>query len=330
MRLYGVIVISVLAFNVGFFSVVLLLYSGKLTRRRSLETLEAPTFIAPAQEVEQYRLFPAFYINLDRSIKRNTLLVSSLGSHLNLTRIRATDGSKLEELQSYVDTSNRTWDDYMNLTRVEDLELSLTISHFRAIQQAYVIGYKQVIVLEDDVSPDLLPFWDMSLNDLVAYAYKHEPSWLIIRLQHSALKGSYILAKWKRNQTMRLMPNCSRPFGSAAYLINRTGMKAVLDVFFINGKFDCLRKTTERRCISDGLLFSQFENRTFCVTPPMFTVVPTSKSTGLRCKNRGAHCLKGAETFHKRVYKVALKWARDFKLKSLTTLATRMAERVPS
>jgi len=289
--------------------VILLWHSGKLSGQRFHEPIQVRRKL--------YGLFPAFYINLDSSAYRKTLLVHSLGSHLNLTRVPATDGSNLKELRSYVHTSDRSWDDYMNLTGVADRELSLTISHFRTIQKAYFQGYKQVIVLEDDVSPDLLPFWDMSLNELVEYANENVPNWGILRLQHSALRTSLLYETWKLNQTVRLMPHCSRPFGSAAYLINRSTMKDVLDTFYINGKFDCLRKTTERRCISDGLLFSQFENRTFCVTPPMFTVVPTSKSTGLRCKERGAPCLRGAETYHRRLYKFAVEWARDFKLKLL-------------
>jgi len=240
--------------------------------------------------------------------------VLSLGRHLKLIRVPAVDGNDVERLQSVTHVANRTWEGYMNATRVNTRELALTISHFMAIRQAYLDGYEAALILEDDASGDLIPFWDISVGQLVEYADQYEPDWGVIRLQYTigSYKRSSLYKLWVGNNTRRLVSNCGGFFGAAAYVVRRAAMKDVVNTFFTEGKYDCLQKRDKtKRCIADRTIFSHFANSVVCAVPPMFTLAVDVPSTGVRCMDDKPGCLKGWQGLHRARYSDDLNWAKE-------------------
>lgn len=154
--------------------------------------------------------YPIFYINLDRSPHRNEFMcaqIKQLGAVA--TRCAAIDGNDIKV--QYVNS-------YPSLTKYE---IGCTLSHLRAINQAYESGTEIAMICEDDVW-----FLTISLVPDLSQVINNAPSdWEILQIQNQSMKAvSVDDLKYVRNAAPKIM------FGAACYLINRRGMKTIIDL----------------------------------------------------------------------------------------------------
>ena len=183
---------------------------------------------------------PLYYINLDISKERRHFMenqIKSLG--INAKRIPGVPGNQLET-KSDSRTSDKKdkkliipgygeWQEIKYNILFDDLshaELGCTLANFRAIKQAFDDGEEIILVIEDDVSFSLLPYWDNSLSCVA----KNAPSdWEIIQL--------FTMVGDLETKTLeyRLHNSKDPKWSSIAYIINRRGMEKIFSKIFHNG-----------------------------------------------------------------------------------------------
>ena len=120
------------------------------------------------------------------------------------------------------------------LKRNTPSELGCALSHVLALQRAeqYCVahGLEMAVVLEDDVSAELLPLWPTTLEEL---ANGLPDNWAIVQLQLIAQQREWagLLAAWRRAPAAAVLQDRRRHFGTGAYLIHLRGMRQVLSLF---------------------------------------------------------------------------------------------------
>ena len=162
---------------------------------------------------------PCFYINLDRSPHRRQQMEASAAMHgLKLKRVRAIDGKQRVE--------NRISDTpfQCDFTDMSSNEIACTLSHIKAIRLAYQTKKPMAIILEDDVSFQLVPFWSsIFLDEVLTYANTHNIG--IIQL---AWNGGNANCGYTSNFTIQTQAQHTYCHSTAAYVITRKGMEDVL------------------------------------------------------------------------------------------------------
>lgn len=192
--------------------------------------------------------YPVFYINLDINTERKKFMEDQYKKYnVEYKRIRAIYGKKYN---LYGDTLEDGYK-FVNTYDINLSELGCTLSHLKAIKYAYDNNYPMVVIMEDDVSLNLMPLWKKSLPEIV----RELPSdWKILQLHHLCAykKGGPVIRSFKEC-------NC---YGAAAYLINRAGMKTILDrcyrngTFYLEGYSDGLADIFIYECVADVYLYN--------------------------------------------------------------------------
>lgn len=166
------------------------------------------------------------WINLDRCRDRfdqmQQLLNQPTISKIPNYRLVATDAQQVNPLSNFELTPK------MRLAQYACLH-----SHLRAILYAYENQYNQVLIMEDDNCLDFSPIWDQSLSQIM----KNAPSdWQIIMLSYTSLKQlQQNYTRWNFDPSGNWQYNFN---GTLAYLINRQGMKAIIDRLWKNSKWN--------------------------------------------------------------------------------------------
>ncbi len=161
---------------------------------------------------------PIYYINLDRSTNRKTHMEEQLKLYnLNAKRVSAIDGKKILTSRGNIKLNDNITIPYVNNYKLSNNELGCTLSHLKAIYNSYMNGDNISLIIEDDVSFVLMPFWFENLDSII----KSAPlDWKIINLYtYNNNKHSNIFLKCTLKQPC---------YGAVAYIINREGMKNVI------------------------------------------------------------------------------------------------------
>ena len=177
---------------------------------------------------------PVYYINLEKSIDRNKFIQDQFKKYdIQGTRIdgiygknlafqgdviKLRDGKNVKFVNTFT-SKNGVWKtgDYDNSPG----ELGCTLSHIKAIYNAYTNGDNYALIMEDDVSFVLYPYW---LTDLQKIMIEAPKDWNIITLYN--LSNAHRQSKNKYTKCKLSFPCWS----TAAYIINRKGMENVLRV----------------------------------------------------------------------------------------------------
>lgn len=174
---------------------------------------------------------PILYINLDRSKERNQHMLNQIKEYkLSAKRISGIDGSNLK---------NNPNIKYTNTFNLSEGELGCTLSHLKAVKYAYENDYDRVVIIEDDLSFDLMPLWpaDLTIPSLI-----EKESWDIMQLTNCNVK-----CPMKKTIT-QFDPDC---WGCGAYVIKRSGMKNLLDKYYKDGQWK-LEHTNDDNILTDG------------------------------------------------------------------------------
>lgn len=165
--------------------------------------------------------FPIYYINLDRSTSRYENMKNQIDFYevKNIFRISAINGNELQDTrQGIIEITPTISLKYTNsASNFIKTELGCTLSHLKAIYTSYLNDDQFSIIMEDDVGFGLIPFWEVTLKDIIDNAPK---DWQIISLWCSKkeclkIKGYLPYPKY----------TC---WGAVCYVISRSGMESVL------------------------------------------------------------------------------------------------------
>lgn len=223
-----------------------------------------------------------YYINMDQDTDRRALMerwwgqVWDLRRHVGfdprdpqarvkmLGRLHEAEIMRAIDRSAAVSADLADYDTYDNHRRNRLMELGPTIAHLTAIKRAYDEGHKKAIIMEDDVTPYLVPYWRKSPKDLVALMDRQHPSWHILQL-------TYVdQIQRQANKTAEGFFEIHRfRFGAAAYAISRAGMEEVLSLFLTpEGTFRL--PVTSLNILIDVSVLNQVSS-TFVASPALFT-----------------------------------------------------------
>lgn len=150
-----------------------------------------------------------YYINLDKSINRKLRIEKLFNDNniVNYTRINAIDGNNINV------------SDYNCADGVTPYELACTLSHIKAIKQAYDDECEIALILEDDANFDYFEYKTIPILDL----FKQNPNCHILQLSISGRNDYNENIALKTNDLFEGRKDCA-----AAYLIDRRGMRKLL------------------------------------------------------------------------------------------------------
>ena len=223
-------------------------------------------------KIENKINYHVLYINLDRSLDRKKYIEDQFALYdLKYTKISAIDGNDINDF--YKDKLPNTNFSFINnyennKYKLSKYELGCTLSHIKAIKYAYDNNFKEVLIMEDDCNLDLTFFWNKPLNDIVNKAPK---DWGIIQL-------FYFFNKEKINNFNKFYNNENvnnpKPCSTLIYLINKKGMKDILDAVFhkntitLGSNVD--GKLYPKKGVADEYLYDL--TTTYRYTTPLFLV----------------------------------------------------------
>lgn len=190
-----------------------------------------------------------YYINMPGDATRRQLLESWWGSLWDLRRHEGVNATKREirtaylgeahhqqviqrlkagaliRLEEFNQTQGFDTDEYM---RQRLLEVGVCLAHLTAIRRAYDEAQGVAMIIEDDLTPFLVPYWRWSLREVVALMDHEEPSWYILQLTHID-RGVAVTQELVADGLFERRPFC---FGAAAYVISRAGMEYIISKYF--------------------------------------------------------------------------------------------------
>ncbi len=146
-----------------------------------------------------------YYINMEKSVERRERMEKQFREHsLTFKRVEAIDGRKVPVLDD----------------RLSPSEYGCTLSHLKAIEEFANSGEEIGIICEDDLSFEFMPYWKMSIQEIIQNAPK---DWEIISL-------AFIIPPQRQKLLNKLYnPYLScRYFSALSYVINKKGAGEIL------------------------------------------------------------------------------------------------------
>jgi GR25 family glycosyltransferase involved in LPS biosynthesis len=165
---------------------------------------------------------PILFINMDKDKDRLKNITSQIKKYniQNIYRIPGVNGKEInfegDNLGDFSFTNN-----FSNLLTSKS-ELGCTLSHIRAIKYAYDNNLGTVMIIEDDVSFELMPYWKKSLKEIINEAPK---DWKVIQLYSNCKLFKCIDCNKFVDSKKEY---CS---GSVAYTINKKGQEYIIKLF---------------------------------------------------------------------------------------------------
>jgi GR25 family glycosyltransferase involved in LPS biosynthesis len=134
--------------------------------------------------------------------------------------------------------------------------IACTLSHIRAIQEAYDAGHDFAVISEDDVSWLLSPFWKTSLRQLA------------LRLPERTGATITLFTNFKKKYHHGLN-QVGAKWGTQAYLLNRKAMENILtNTIKVDGSFQLL-------CSTSLIIGIEADNFIYQLAGDRWSVAPT-------------------------------------------------------
>jgi GR25 family glycosyltransferase involved in LPS biosynthesis len=164
---------------------------------------------------------PMYYINLDRCKSRNNHIKKQITNYnlKDITRIPGIDYKNLNNINTGTINMNNNIFNYINhYDNITIKELACTLSHTKAIYTAYMNNLDKVLILEDDASFVLYPYWPTTLEEIID---KAPEDWTTINLYNFQVQHD--------NTCFKTCDAKNVCYTGLAYIINRKGMKNILN-----------------------------------------------------------------------------------------------------
>jgi glycosyl transferase family 25 len=187
---------------------------------------------------------PIYWINLNRSEDRRKYFEKQLENYNinNHKRIEGVDGLCLD------------FDDYKNNIKenLSKSELGCTLSHIKAIKEAFGNNEEYVLIMEDDCNFEYLKFQKKSIRDLIDFMNEKFKDWDILQLATCNRQDHNIRLSNEKEYICRKFRNCT-----TCYLINKKGIYKYINL--------------ENKIFSQADYFIYENANTYHVTKPYFT-----------------------------------------------------------
>lgn len=139
--------------------------------------------------------FPAYYINMNRSVERRRVTERLFRPLVaDLRRVPAVDAENESALTSVMGNDTRFYRKHVSQVhgamtpqpnKISSAEFGVILSHLLAIRTAYNDGCEAALIMEDDVSTVLTPFWTSTPWDALREAQTLTTNWTIIQVRRS-------------------------------------------------------------------------------------------------------------------------------------------------
>lgn len=135
--------------------------------------------------------YPAYYINLDRSVERRRVFENIFNDHVPaLRRISAVEAQNHTIRSMYLPDDSTFYAEHVHVStdsdiplgKISETELGCILSHLEAIRTAYNDGCHAALIMEDDASSLLTPFWTYTPADAIREAEATNPDWTVIQV----------------------------------------------------------------------------------------------------------------------------------------------------
>jgi GR25 family glycosyltransferase involved in LPS biosynthesis len=198
-----------------------------------------------------------YYINLERSPERNKYIKNLFDkNNIVVTRVVAIDGDSKEDLNKEFNFINNYKRKYRN-------QLGCVGSHLKTIKLFLESSFDYALILEDDVSFDIIDKNELDLDKTLKHLIKILPQFGILQLSYiwgsekPFLKNKEkIYAKWRKY------------YSACSYLISKQGAKDIITKLYTDSKLDIdLVKYNMSRYVADSLLYCSTNTLTlkFCL-----------------------------------------------------------------
>ena len=201
--------------------------------------------------LENKIMYPVLYINSDDNLERKIEMEKQFSKYgINATRISAIDTN---------DKNNGV--DFISDCDLTDQEIATILSHLKAIKYAYDNNLDSVVIAEDHISLELMPFWTKNIHDIT----EELDDWDLLQLGNSSCDFS---------DSVIDNINIKECNGKFFYIINKNGIKNVIDSCFKNG----IVELPFQKC-ADFLIFSVAGNTKSYMKPLVFTTIYENHET---------------------------------------------------
>lgn len=158
---------------------------------------------------------PIYWINLDRSVDRKIIFEKQLEKYniINHKRINGIDGLNIN-LQ-----------DFKTVDNLSKFELGCTLSHIKAINEAFVNKEKYVLIMEDDCNFEYLKYQKFSINELIENMNTNYSNWDLLQLATCNRADHNIRLSKENNYICKGFRNCA-----TCYLINYNGINKLINL----------------------------------------------------------------------------------------------------
>jgi len=195
-----------------------------------------------------------YMISLDYCHERRKEMYELYDS-ANLKYVDAYNGSKLEEYEDIILPK-----DYKKFAQPGEYGCSL--SHIKAIKQAFDNGEQEVFIIEDDMHNIYSHLWEKPLKEII----KNKPEkteCMIFYTSNPAIRDFF---KTKPHKEYMV---CNWTWSTGCYYINRGGMRKIVRKYYKDGKIDFSKASCRHDVIADAnVLYKQM--RTYFYTRPTF------------------------------------------------------------
>jgi GR25 family glycosyltransferase involved in LPS biosynthesis len=206
---------------------------------------------------------PIYYINIDESVDRKIYIINEFKKfNININRIKGITPNDIQE-------SNKL-KYHLKCPTNTDLEFACLLSHLKAIHTSYINNDDYSMIIEDDIIIHRM----INFEKLIETTPKDWDILQMFSLQSDHLYPVEDKSLWSKN--------IGKNFSAIAYIINRKGMKKILQSFYpttYNKDYNSLILDFtyfNNLCVSDYLLYS-LVNTYIC--RDLFFTAKTTEST---------------------------------------------------
>jgi len=161
---------------------------------------------------------PIYYINLNRSTERNTMILNTFKEYgiTNYKRVEAIDGT----LENFKDKYE---------TELSNKHISCSLSHVKAIQSAYNDNCDYAIIMEDDCNFEYLKYKKIPIIDM----FKKIDDCEILQLSFAWASFKELNLVSKNYNIIKEYSKGYKPC-ACAYMINKNGMIKIIKSYLID------------------------------------------------------------------------------------------------
>ena len=200
--------------------------------------------------IQMFSDIPVYWINLERAVDRNKKMTDMFEKYnIKNIRINAYDGDIIRSYKDIEYTANKTV-----------YEMGCVFSHLKTIKTAYENNEDIAIIMEDDIIIDYCDKWKYQIGDIIDLA---PDNWEIIKLH--TVNASHISTLLQLSNDVLFTPWVANSFSAGCYVINKNGMKNILDKYYYLNKF----VINHPNPLADYIIY--FSVKTYDYVFPIFT-----------------------------------------------------------